>query len=715
MASPARTSILCVIVCVSAAFALACGDFAGGSSGSTSAPQTLLSSAASAGGVDAFSQTLYPILVSYCSDCHSGNGPGSPHIAHPSASTAYANVVNQGKVDLSNPPASRIVQKVGGGHHCWTPVVPVQGQTNCQTNMDVLTAAIADWADLIDFGNGGVSINETLASSTQRLSDGVQDTQGERYTENLLAFYDFKEGSGDIIHDRVASNGQPIDMTLSGDYSWMSSWGVQFNDARAVSNGNSTKLAAAIASPATGTGQYTVEYWATNGNVVQDGPARIVTYSRDSGSRNFMIGQQAYNFVFRNRAVVDGMDNNGNPALVTYDADQDAQDRLQHVVITYDQYRGRRIYVDGRWTDDVDNQGPGRLWNWNTTTAYRLGFGNEVSNEDRHWEGQLRMVAVYGAALTDAQITQNYQAGVGKRTLLRFDISQWTAPGSAIEYVVSEFDDYSYMFCNPVYQTTNPTEFRLSNIRIAVNGDVATTGQGFTTIDTQITGSQQVLSQRCAVIPKGPGSDPATDEFTLVFEHLNGFENPIVDDPAGEVTVRMDPTPLPENGLRDFARVNQTMASVTGVDPQTPSVKDTYLQLEQQLPNGYDLRSFVSSQEVGIAKLALEYCDQLVEADVQLPAAQRYFGSFPMTSVPETAFASTTDRYVLFDALYDRMIGDGLQEQPTRQGVRDDLNTLVDSLMLQCTPGNPCNTTRTLTMMKGVCAAVLSSAAMTIH
>jgi hypothetical protein len=711
MAAAARTFVLCAL----AAFGVACGDFAGTSSGSTSAPQQLLSSAASAGGVDAFAQTLYPILVDNCAECHEGNGPGSPHIAHPSATTAYSNVVNQGKVDLADPPASRIVQKVGGGHHCWTPLVPVQGQTNCQTNMDVLTAAIAEWADIIDFGNGGVSINETLASSTQRLSDGVQDTQGERYAENLVAFYDFKEGQGDIIHDRIATDGRPINLQLTGDYSWMSSWGVQFNDARAVSTHNEFKLTRDIASPAGGTGQYTVEYWATNANIVQDGPARIVTYSRDSGSSNFMIGQNAYNFVFRNRALLADMDGNGNPALETYDADEDAQDRLQHVVVTYDQYRGRRIYVDGRWTDDVDVQGPGRLWNWDTNAAYKLAFGNVPSSEDRHWEGQLRLVAIYDTALTDAQIIQNYQAGVGRRLLMRFDISPWTEPGSAIEYIVSEFDDYSYMFCNPVYKTTNPSEFRLSNIRIAVNGEVATTGQGFSTLDTQITGSQQVLSEQCAVIPKGPGSDPATDDFTLVFEHLNGFENPIVDDPAGQVTVRMDATPRPERGLRDFARINQTMASVTGVDPLTPAVDATFDEIQQQLPSGFDLRTFVSSQQVGIAKLALEYCDQLVEADVLLPPAQRYFGAFPMTSVPETAFASATDRNLLFDTLYDRMVGAGLQEQPTRQGVRDDLNTLVDTLMLECTPGSPCNTTRTLTTMKGVCAAVLSSAAMTIH
>lgn len=701
-----------IFLCALAVAGLACGDFSGGSSGSTSAPQQLLSSAASAGGVDAFNQTLYPMLTANCNECHEGNGPGSPHIAHPSASTAYSNVVNQGKVNLSDPPASRIVQKVGGGHHCWAPANPVPGETNCQTNMADLTLAIAEWADIIDFGNGGVSINETLSSNTLRLSDGVQDTQGERYAEDLIALYEFKEGTGDVAYD-TSNSGRAIHMRLAGEYQWMGSWGVEFSGGKAEAIDKSYEIYDRVADPNGGTGQFTVEAWVTNANISQDGPARIVTYSRNSGSRNFTLGQNGYNYVFRNRAMVDPINENGTPALETYDADQDAQDRLQHVVITYDQYRGRRIYVDGAWTDDVDEQGPGRLWTWERPFQ-RLVFGDEL-NGGKHWEGQLRLVAIYDAALTDAQIVQNYQAGVGRRLLMRFDVSPWTAPGSAIEFIVSEFDDYSYMFCNPVYETANPTEFRLSNLQIAVNGEVATTGQGYAKLDTQITGSQQVLSEQCTVVPKGPGSDPATDEFTLVFEHLNGFENPIVEDAPGETIVRMDATARPERGLRDFSRVNRSMAQVTGVDPLTPAVADAFDQLQQQLPNGYDLRTFVSSQQVGIAKLGLEYCDQLVEADVLRPPAQRYFGAFPMDSVPEVAFADPNDRNLLYDTLYDGMIGDGLAEQPDRQGVRDDLDTLVDTLMLQCTPTQPCNTTRTLTMMKGVCAAVLSSAAMTIH
>ena len=45
------------------------------------------------------------------------------------------------------------------------------------------------------------------------------------------------------------------------------------------------------------------------------------------------------------------------------------------------------------------------------------------------------------------------------------------------------------------------------------------------------------------------------------------------------------------------------MAAVTGVDPMAPAVNGVYRELEQQLPSTNDLRSFVSANQVGIAKL----------------------------------------------------------------------------------------------------------------
>ncbi len=110
-----------------------------------------------------------------------------------------------------------------------------------------------------------------------------------------------------------------------------------------------------------------------------------------------MLGQVAYQYVLRNRAFLEESSNNGGPDMATYDVDQDAQATLQHVVITYDQVRGRRIYVDGRWTDDLDEVPASRLWNWDPN--HQVILGNERSNE-RQWIGQIRFAAIYDRALT---------------------------------------------------------------------------------------------------------------------------------------------------------------------------------------------------------------------------------------------------------------------------------------------------------------------------
>jgi hypothetical protein len=694
---------------ITAVLAVACGgEYGGGSSGEQSAPQQLLSSAASAGGTDAFEATVYPLLRQYCDSCHEGAGPGSPHFASADSRTAYLEVVNQGKVDLAVPESSQIVRKVAGGHNCWDPAVPVPGEDRCITNADELLAAVIEWADLIDFGEGGVSIDETLASNTLTLGDGVEDVGIERYSATQIALYEFQEGDGTVVAD--TSEVLPAnDLDLEGDFEWMSAWGVQFNDGRALGRA-SEKLYDHIADPVTGSGQYSVELWITNANVSQEGPARIVTYSRSENRRNFTLGQVLYTYDFRNRALLEELDDNGTPSLRTYDADEDAQDRLQHVVMTYDQFRGRRIYVDGVFTDDVDELGPGRLWNWDRE-GYTFALGDEVNQADRHWEGQMRLAAVYDSALTQTQIEQNYQAGVGRRLLMRFDVSQWTTPQSVIEFEVSEFDNYSYLFCTPTYETANPTDLRVANIRIAVNGEIPTSGQGFRKLDTQVTSGHQELSRQCSVIPKGAnGADG--DQFTLVFEHLGVFQNLVVEEDPGPALVVLDAEERPERGLRDFARINETMAEVTGVDAGSQGVSDAYGELAQQLPSGPDLRTFVSAHQVGISKLALEYCDAMVE---DTTARDAFFGVFPFGTLPETVFADAGNRLQVSDALYDRVLGDGLVEQPTRQSVRDHLDELYDTLLLACTPTTPCSTDRTATMVKAACAAVLSSAAVSVH
>lgn len=675
-----------------------CGDFAGAAQGSQAAPSQVVNPAAAPGGQAAFEATLYPLLTQYCQTCHGGAGPGSPQFASPAPATAYSEILGQNKVDLATPGSSRVVRKViDERHNCWT--------ADCAADGAALEAAIQQWAAMIDFNSGGVSVDESLASTAQTLADGSEDVGAERYTQNVIALWDFKEGTGTVAFDRSGVT-PSIDLSLQGQITWLSSWGIQIDNGIARAMSGSRKLYDRIAAASTGTGQYSVEAWIVNASTALEGPARIITYSQGTGSRNFALGQVLYTYNYRNRSLSPQIDGNGNPALQTYDADQDLQDRLQHVVITFDPFRGRRIYVDGKWTEDVDEEMPGRLWNWDPNHVFALG--NETSN-DRQWQGQVRFVAIYDRALTDAQIRQNFDAGIGKRLLMRFDVSRWAGPGSAIEFQVSEFDNASYMFCQPTFRTPTPQGYRLGNIHIAVNGVIAPTGQGFVTLDAPITESKQVLTTRCAVIPKVNG--PAADQFTIVFEHLGGFQNVITEPTPPPAVVVLDPTVRPGHGIRDFGRIRESMARLTGVSPLLSGVETTYSDLQQQLPSGPDVRSFVSSQQVGIAKLSLEYCDALVE-DTTL--RQNFFGAFPFDTIPTTVFADPARRTQIANALYGRMYGTGLTEQPDLAGFTQDLNTMIDALLVSCS-STPCTAERTKTIVKGACSAVLSSAAVSMH
>ena len=62
--------------------------------------------------------------------------------------------------------------------------------------------------------------------------------------------------------------------------------------------------------------------------------------------------------------------------MSTDDDDERLQASLQHVVMTFDPVNGRRIYVNGEFTGDMDSAGGGTLGEWDNSFAFVLG--NEV-------------------------------------------------------------------------------------------------------------------------------------------------------------------------------------------------------------------------------------------------------------------------------------------------------------------------------------------------
>jgi hypothetical protein len=702
----AKRSSLVVALCL-ALLGTACGDYGGGGSsgGGSGAPGPAPAPGPNtpAGPSDAemqaaFEQTVHPIVTQYCMDCHAGAGPGTPHLASPDGATAYRETWYNQKASLANPSTSRLVRRlVADFHHCWS---------DCVADGASMQAAIEQWATLVNFSGGGGQNVQGLVSENLTLADGFEDEGADRYMDNVIAFWDFKEGTGTVARD-TSGVAPAADLALEGP-TLMSSYGIRVETGRAIATQEaSRKLYDLLAEPANGSQQYTLEAWIANANTVQEGPARIVGYSADSGSRNFTLGQVTYYYNFRNRSVNPEVNGNGNPALQTADADRDAQATLQHVVVTYDPYRGRRIYVNGAWTGDLDEIEPFPLWNWSPN--HRIVMGNDVSN-DRQWQGSIRLVAIYRYALTDAQIRQNFEAGVGKRILMRFDVSRWAGAGAYIEFVVSELDDYSYLFCQPSFHSPAVTNARVGKLRVMVNGQSPVSGQGFVNVDTIVTSTAQQLSPLCSVILKDTG--PLSDVFTIDFEYLAAFQSPKTPPPIPPLPPRQFGGPLPTEGLRDFRRINESMAAVTGVNPNAASVLATYEGIVKQLPVTHDLRTFASAQQVAVTKLSLEYCDALVETPGLRSA---FFGNLVDFGAPATtAFSSQATRDALVQRLVDRVFGVNVAYQPGFAEVQPILDGLIDDLTAGCTAAT-CDAERTRTVVKSLCSAALASAAASVH
>jgi len=712
------SNILLAVLAAGLLLGLGCGDYSGGG-GSDSGSQSVVLGGGGLGGLDqseqvsAFQATVYPIVAAHCNGCHAGFGPGTPHIAHSSVAVAFSAVIDNQKVNFSLPESSRLVRRLATDfHYCWS---------SCAANGAEMLAAVNAWDQALEDAGvtgGGAGVNVALlVSDTLTLDDGVEDEGGERHEADVIAKWDFKEGSGPTAFD-ISGIAPAVDLSLSAGAEWMSSYGIEFPEGeRAIAAANtSVKLFDRIASPTTGSGEYSVEAWVVPGNTTQEGesgPARIVTYSRNTGNANFTMGQRLYQYSFRNRTVHADVNGRGDPALITYDMDEDLQATLQHVVMTFNRFDGRRIYVDGVWTDDQDEQETARLWNWEPNA--RLSIGNEVTGTGNEWIGQIRFLAVHDRALTPPQIRKNYEAGTGKRLILSFDISQWAGAGTTIDFSVTQFDQYSYLFCSPTIRGPNPAGLGVENIRIQVNDTVPVEGQSFSTIDDVVLGSNYQLSRGCSVIRTELG--PTQDTFTVAFEELGLFQSPIAPNipPFVVSTAVLDPVPVV--GFRDFGRINETMAEITGVDPLTPAVESTFAELVQQLPSSLDIRSFVSSHQVGVSKLAFEYCHEMVEGDTVLRDA--FFGTgFQWGAVPATAFATPADFDRITEPLISKMLRHGtsvqeLANQADSAQVETDLDQLIVDLMA-CNL-TACDADRTVNIVKGACTATLASAGVMVH
>ncbi len=231
------------------------------------------------------------------------------------------------------------------------------------------------------------------------------------------------------------------------------------------------------------------------------------------------------------------------------------------------------------------------------------------------------------------------------------------------------------------------------------------------TLNTTVTdanytaGTGQLLASVGTVIALEKGPD--SDMFFLSFDQIGKQDARAYR--ADGAAVAAPPMTSPSSS-RTWACAYSTsstrrMASVTGVSMNDTGVQSTYNLVEQQLPSVPTMESFLASNQVGVAQLAIQYCDSLVESS----SAGTFFPGLNFAAAPGTAFANSS---LLIDPLISHGVGTGIATQPADADVRAELNSLMSKLS-SC--GASCaNSVRTKTIAKAACAAVLGSGAMLI-
>lgn len=630
---------------------------------------------------------LHDLLKTQCDTCHRANAATaqSPYFASSDINEAY--LASIPKINLDDPAASRFVVRLRTeSHNCWG---------NCEQNAQSVQSLIQAMADAIQ----PQAIDQRLiVSKALRLVDGTVASGGNRYDANEIARYEFKTGQGTIAYDTSGVD-PAADLQLSGDVEWVGGWGINIRSGKAqASTTASRKLHQLI----TATGEFSIEAWVVPGNVTQE-DARIVSYSGSTTARNFTMGQNLYNYEFYARSSATG--SNGTPQLATADAAERLQASLQHVVMTFDPVEGRRIYVNGEFTGDVDAQGGGTLGDWDNSFA--LVLGNEVSN-NRQWQGVIRMVSIHNRALTLEQVVQNFEAGVGQKYFLLFGVEHITEmPQSYIMFEAAQYDSYGYLLTSPKFISLDPNarpgNIPLRGMRIGINGAEPLVGQAYRMLDTSITDatyspeSGQLLSSVGTII--GLEQGPASDEFFLCFDQL-GSRSEVCSEYADGIAPSPVNVPRPSDiGVRTFDAINATMASITGVSPNDARIRATYTSVRQSLPAVHDIQAFLSSHQTAIAQLALQYCNVLVDT----PAARSaFFGSANFSS----NLTMQADRDAIINPLVTKAIGD-VASQPAQAQVHAELDALINRL---CT-AQSCGGRRTLDVAKAACGAAIGNAA----
>ncbi len=160
-------------------------------------------------------------------------------------------------------------------------------------------------------------------------------SKDNRNDKNLLMFYPLNEGKGDTLFDQQSHLhllGDNIQWTKNGN-------GIVLKGKNAPVNRKTDFIYQKLRE----TDEFSVELCMETSDLTQNGPARIVTFSKSPDRRNFTVGQVEDKLEFRVSTPQTGP--NGSWICLQSKSVLE-KDKKHHIVFTF--YRGlERLYVDG--------------------------------------------------------------------------------------------------------------------------------------------------------------------------------------------------------------------------------------------------------------------------------------------------------------------------------------------------------------------------------
>jgi len=196
---------------------------------------------------------------------------------------------------------------------------------------------------------------------------------------------------------------QPFDFDFrTNNVKWLQEKnGIRFDqDGKAISNDSMPGLYQILTE---GNG-LTLEVWISTYDILQDGPARILSYSINPSLRNFTLAQSRDKLVMRLRTEI--TDLNGVLPHIEVAGIFEAK-RIYHIVVTYD-FDQECVFVNGK-KHLCDGTVRGKFSNWDP--SFKLVIGNEVTG-NRPWLGEIYYAAIYNQALDSREIKIRYETGI---------------------------------------------------------------------------------------------------------------------------------------------------------------------------------------------------------------------------------------------------------------------------------------------------------------